>query len=424
MQRKLAILADDFTGANDAAAQFASYGVKSVVPLSLSDAACFVQGYDVVAYNTDTREVNAADAYRQVRAAAERLHSLGFEAFYKKVDSTLRGNIGAELDAVMDGIGATLCLLAPAYPANGRITVGGYHLVNGVLLAQSYYGEDPTMPARESYVPRLVEAQSSRRVGHLPLSTVMEGPTAVTEAVRAMEDDGFQILVADAVTDADLRSVAQGFLAVDPEGLPAGSAGLAAELPEPLGLASQRPVLIISGSPNPVSVRQTLDAQRATGAKLIEVDGRTALLNGESRERSVTALLDELRQLSPLKTPVILATTLGENVAETHQKGRGQGLSSGEVASRVAETLAKVAAKALEAAEFSGVVLLGGVTSFEVLKALGAKAIAVQGEVAAGIPIGRLLGGRWDGLHVVTKAGGFGSPTVVAEAARRLGRLR
>jgi len=423
LPRKLAVIADDLTGANDTAAQFASSGVRTVVLLSLNNAEGLVRSHDVVAYSTETREASAEDAYREVRAAAERLRSLGAEAFYKKVDSTLRGNLGGELDALMDAGGTGLCLLAPAYPAQGRITVGGYHLVNDVPLARSHYAADPTMTVRESHVPGLVRAQSSRRVGHLPLSTVMKGPAAVAEAVKAMAEDS-EILVADAVTDADLHNVAEGLLSADPQALPAGSAGLAAELPEPLGLVSRKPVLVISGSPNPVSVRQTLEAQRATGAKLLEVDGRTALLEAEGRERSLAALVEEIRQLRPMRTPLILATTLGENVAETHRKGREEGLGSGEVASRVARTLSELAARAAETKEFAGLVLLGGVTSFEVLKALGAKAIVVQGEVAAGIPVGRLVGGRWHGLPVVTKAGGFGGPDAVAAAARQLGRLQ
>ncbi|MEM2904949.1 MAG: four-carbon acid sugar kinase family protein [Candidatus Bathyarchaeia archaeon] len=424
MPGKLAIIADDFTGASDAAVQFAAYGLKTVVSLSLNDAAGFVQSYDVVSYTTDTREVDAADAYRQVKAAAETLLSFGFEWFYKKVDSTLRGNIGAELDAVMDGLGVKLCLLAPAYPAYRRTTVGGYLLVDGLPLAQSYYGADLTTSARESYVPRLVEAQSSKRVGLLPLSTVMKGPTAVAEAVRSMASSGFQILVGDAVTDYDLRSLAQGLLAAGPEAVPAGSAGLAAQLPEPLGLVSQGPILILSGSPNPVSVKQTLEAQRATGAKLIDIDGRIALLDGEGRERTVAALLDEVRQLQPVKTPVILTTTLGENVAETRKKGCEQGLSSGEVGLKVAETLAEIAVKAAEALGFTGIVMVGGMTALAALRAFDAKAVELKGEVAPGTPLGRLLGGRWDGLPVVTKAGGFGAPDAIIDALRHLGRFR
>jgi uncharacterized protein YgbK (DUF1537 family) len=65
-------------------------------------------------------------------------------------------------------------------------------------------------------------------------------------------------------------------------------------------------------------------------------------------------------------------------------------------------------------------VLTGGETARTVCTQLGALGVHLLGEVLPGLPVGHLAGGVWDGVLVVTKAGGFGSPSALLDVLRAL----
>ena len=137
-----AIIADDLTGAGDAGVQFAAAGLRTRTlrddwtPESLA-------GAEVVVVDTASRGLAAEQAYRRVAAAAARLQAAATQVVYKKIDSTLRGPLGAEIDAVLDACGLNLALVCPAYPANGRTLQDGVLLVGGIPVAETPAAADP-----------------------------------------------------------------------------------------------------------------------------------------------------------------------------------------------------------------------------------------------------------------------------------------
>ena len=129
---RLGLVADDLTGSNDTGVQFAKQGLDTLVILELAGAEAAIAGaaeYDVFVINTDSRADDPATARSKARQGARILLDAGIEYIYKKIDSTLRGNLGAELEGVMDAAGAKAAFFIPALPALGRTTVGGFHLV-------------------------------------------------------------------------------------------------------------------------------------------------------------------------------------------------------------------------------------------------------------------------------------------------------
>src|SRR5262245_12484195 len=106
--KAIAIVADDLTGASDAGVQFARQGLETLVLIDPRGLAADDGAVEVLAVDTDSRARPAAEAYRRAREAAEAIGRAGFNHLYKKVDSTLRGNVGAEIDAVMDVCGFEL----------------------------------------------------------------------------------------------------------------------------------------------------------------------------------------------------------------------------------------------------------------------------------------------------------------------------
>ena len=158
-ENRLLILADDLTGALDTGVQFAKNGIKTLVyvsPENIVERA----GNDaaVVVINTNTRHVSAEAAGMIVKKTAARFKNFSF--FYKKTDSCLRGNIGAELEALMDTSGYGTLPFVPAYPKLKRITAEGRQYLNGVPLDKSSMANDPVNPVNESYIPAIIGKQS------------------------------------------------------------------------------------------------------------------------------------------------------------------------------------------------------------------------------------------------------------------------
>jgi len=398
----LGIVADDLTGAVDTGVQSAKAGLHAVVMLGDGE----LPPAEMVVINTDSRDEPAADAYRHALEAAGRLAG---RLVYKKMDSTLRGNLGAEIDGMLDGLGLERALVAPAFPNTGRTTENGYHKVHGVLLSESAFARDPVWPATESHLPTILARQTRRTVGLLPLAIVEEGTAAVIEALRA---EKAAVVAADAVEVRHLRTLAQALVQMGERWLPAGCAGLAEEWTAALGLsratggsfcwpADPRPALVVAGSRNRTTATQL---QEAAGRGLLEIVDLPA--NGDWGDQVGVRAAGLLAQ--------------GLNVAITTTFApyqEGQGMAN---AARLAEATAGL----LEPRGVSGVFMTGGDIARAVCRRLGATALRALGEVQAGVPAGILVGGPVDGLRVVTKAGGFGDEMAIIESIDCLqGRL-
>jgi len=398
---KLGIIADDLTGAMDTGVQFAKGGLETVVMLDDGN----LPPAEMVVVSTDSRDLPAEEAYRRAREAARRLTG---RTLYKKIDSTLRGNLGPELDGLMDGLGLERALVAPAFPANGRTTVDGYHRVHGVLLSASPFANDPLWPARDSHLPSLLAAQSRRAVGYLPLPIIESGVEAVMRALMAEEAP---LVAADAATQTHLRTLALALVELG-GWLPCGSAGLAEEWPRAMGLerptswlrwpADPRPVLVAAGSRHGATVEQLQRASAGGSLDLVHLP----VGDGENVAEAVALAVGLLEQ--------------GRNAALTttfsaYREGQGPAAAA-RLAEAVEGTLARF--------QVAGLFMTGGDVARTVCRALGATALRALGEVQPGVAAGLLTGGPHEGLRVVTKAGGFGDERAIIDGIDCLrGRL-
>ncbi len=442
------MVADDLTGAMDSGVQLAKWGLQTLVVLTSQD----LPEADAVVVSTDSRGASPEEAYRRAVDAAKRLHG---RSLYKKMDSAMRGNVGAELDGVLDGLGLERALVAPAAPFAGRATVDGYHRVNGVLLAETAFARDPVAPVTESHLPTLLARQTRRSVGHLPLRVVEQGVEAV---VAVLEAESASIVAADAVEPRHLRTLALALQRMPDAWLPCGSAGLAEEWPQALGLSrpdhtgppwppDPRPVLVVAGSRHPTTLRQL---QRA------ESDGHLQLVHLSLWERDETeAQQAEAHPAMGLQDADGVPGTAGMDKADGVVRASQQALSRLEAGQNVAlalsfgayaagqqqaaaEALAQAAAWVLERADLAGMFITGGDTLRALCHTLGATALRILDEVQPGVPAGRLrslveetatLHSTQDAdcagrkLHsldhewrVVTKAGAFGDDLTIARS--------
>ena len=391
---RAAIIADDLTGAADTGVQLARAGYRTAVAFRGAPAPP-AEDLDAVALDTDSRAMPAGFAAKRVVEATHAARDA--RIVYKKLDSTLRGPVAAELAAALEATGRARAVVAPAFPAAGRTTVKGVQLVRGVPVHETEAKNDPRTPVREGHVPTLLGA-SFPSVGSLSVEELVD-PAAVRRAL-----DGSGCVVADATRDEDLEALVRAV--ADPsEVLWAGSAGLALALasayPGPHAgttLASPGPVrrvLVVVGSLSGVARGQLRSLSEGYGCRAVPVAGKPG---------AVEEVLGLARE----------ALVEGECVAVHSAEERDLSGAGGSVVGGLAE----VAAGLSEEGIIDALVLTGGETAVGVGRRLGAIGIRLEGEVEPGIPVGTLIGPS--PYRVVTKAGAFGGPDTLIRVVEKL----
>ncbi len=412
---RLLIVGDDLSGTADCAVTCTHFGLDSVVALG-ADTDAALQAVDVLALDADTRGLPPGDAAR-LNAAAWQAHSDG-RRLYKKIDSTLRGNVAAEIAALT---GAGMAIVAPAFPAAGRTTVEGRQYVFDVPVEESEVWRNERIAGRADLVEML--RQAGMKVALLGLDTLHQGLQQVRHSIIACQVDGVQALVCDARTVQDLACIAEASAPLD--GLYwVGSAGLATPLvrawqaavavprqAQAAGFSDQAAhaggVLVIVGSMSSVSHAQAAALAEQAGAEILacSIDATSLLDPMSTRAR-------ELAQLA--------AQTLqqGCSVLVTVSQDQRAAVSDGaRLARQLAEQLGPVAQHA------SALIATGGETARAMLIRMGVRQLGIVSEIDTGVPLMRARHLDRD-FPVVTKAGGFGRPDTLYRAWRQLSARR
>jgi uncharacterized protein YgbK (DUF1537 family) len=404
------VVADDLTGATDTGHSFAARGYRTVVRVDDSFSAPEAA---VSVVDTDSRYADAEVAAERVASAVS---GTAADAVYKKIDSTLRGNVRAETVAARDAMGADAAAVAPAFPANGRVTAAGYHLVDGALVTDTEPGNDPDSPVPTAYLPDLL--------GGAAVSHADVGRVAAGGAGDALDDA--RIVAFDAVHDSHLRNVADAALSEPGEVLLVGSAGLAehVRLDAPTRERAPRPGEAVGtafGVAGSVSER-TLAQLDAVGERVVKLDPERAVTDPAGAGEAAAAACRERLTREP---SAVLASARAEGDVETAlDAAERAGIDERAARERVTAALATGAAAVYETEKPDGLFLTGGTVAKAVLGELGVGGVELHGEeIAAGVPLGTARGGPADGTAVVTKAGAFGEVGTIADALERLHRM-
>jgi D-threonate/D-erythronate kinase len=389
------VIADDLTGCNATGILLRRRGFRTASLTGMDWPSGGLVGYDCVCINTESRAIPALSAYGRVAEAAQLVLEHQGRPLGKRIDSTLRGNLGPEIEAVLAALGPeSVAVVTGAFPASGRTTLDGIHYVNGIRLAETAVRNDPLCPVTESHVPTLVAAQASLPVGYLPLAVAREGAEAVATALVRLAGEGVRMICADAEIDEDIMALGVGMVlsgltavAADPGPLTAAYAGA-------LMAGRRQRVLVVAGSVTPNTREQLAQLETDMDAALVTVDAGILAKAGDAAETEVDRVVAALAAIPHEHTVIGVRTSPLMTLPDV------------PAAEAIAGGFAEIAARSLKAMpDIAGLYTSGGDITLAVCRRLSSRAINLVDEVLPLAVAGRLLGGQQPGLPIVTKGG-------------------
>ncbi len=373
---KILILADDLTGALEVGAKFADRGLPApVISKSGFDLSHHEGATPVLAVDTETRHASPTAAAAVVHKLACQARDNDVRLIYKKTDSTLRGNIASELQALILAFPGQPVVYVPAYPRLGRTVRDGVLLVDGMPVDRTTFAIDPLDPVRESYIPALFGTT--------------DGPVATR--IRSVQEIGagssFSVYLLDGERDDDVRAAAREFVGSGWLKLAAGPSGFADYLAEA------------------VSLPRSSRARWPTVRSCLVVNGS---MHEASREQMRWAGERGWGSCRPNALPPV-ATSPGWCLFDAEGPGdMGGPQSAARIGGAVRDLLRRI--------DFDAVTVFGGDTAFQTVKAFGSPILHPLGEVLPGVPVSRIgatsfqrgIVMRRRDLYFITKAGGYG----------------
>jgi D-threonate/D-erythronate kinase len=414
---RMLIIADDLSGAADCAIACTGTGMSAVV--SLNDETSDISS-EVLAVDSDSRHLEPHVAADRVAALMHCHAEQSNLLVYKKVDSTLRGNVGAEVASILQARREhsstkrrIVALLAPAFPAGGRTTVNGCQLVHGEPLHMSETWQHQQLACLTD-IPSMIQAESLRSA-LVELDRVRAGNDSLRRTLSDLALDS-DVLVCDAETDEDLKAIAVASSVLGSETIWVGSAGLAYHLPRATGLSNTSsrpapadfaagPALIVIGSMSTVSRRQVAALAEASDIEVFSIPPHALLSQQES-----TAWVEYAEKISRvLRSGRDLAIILEPEDKLDSSKGRLLSSALATILSPFRDTVGSLVAS-------------GGETARAILDRWGITSLRMLGELEPGLPFA-ITEGHKRALPVVTKAGAFGNSQTLVRCLQHLKSL-
>ncbi|MBR2806039.1 MAG: four-carbon acid sugar kinase family protein [Oscillospiraceae bacterium] len=400
---RLLIIADDFTGALDTGVQFAKNGARVLVSLNWNcDLSSPYSDAQVLVLDAETRHLPYEVAGSRIRTIATAAAAAGIRRIMKKTDSALRGNVGAELTALLESSGQKVLHFLPAFPEMGRTTENGIHYVGGIPVNKSVFGRDPFEPVRRSDIAGIIHEQSEINV------------RIISEKDTAEDEDEPVIAVYDAGTDEDIERCVDGLAEKDELYLMAGCAGLAKAVSRRLFDGSEEKtsvntpgeLLVICGSVNPVTVRQ-LDFAEKNGFRRIRLSPEQKIDGGYFRGEEGRAKISEWTELCLEDGSIIIDSNDMPGSASTLDTAVSRGLSKEELIENITGNLGCITRELLDRGVEKTLFITGGDTLLGFMREISADILHPLGEIAPGTVISELEY-KGETYMVITKSGGFG----------------
>ncbi|MCD8036224.1 MAG: four-carbon acid sugar kinase family protein [Clostridiales bacterium] len=412
-------IADDFTGASDAASFFEKGGLKTVLFNGIPKNEIVVpKDTQAVVIALKIRSADANEAVDTALMALDYLNNIGAKQIYFKYcstfDSTPKGNIGPVAEALMDRLGESKTILCPALPVNGRTVVRGRLYVNGVPLDKSPMRNHPINPMWDSEISELMRPQSKYPCINVDLEEMEEDDEEVWNRLNEFERiNGKYYIVPDYASDSDAKRIVELFgslkLITGGSGIIETLAGAAAgNADKKAGFGcSNGKAIILAGSCSAATIGQ-VERFIADGGKAFKIDAIRLLY-----EKQTVADLWNFVNENADETVLIYSSDTPENVKYNQRHG----------VEEISESLENAMAKLAEIAVKNGytrLVCAGGETSGAITKRLGYDAYIIGESVDPGVPVMTPINNT--NIRLVLKSGNFGSEDFFKKAVKMTGK--
>ena len=421
---KLAVIADDLTGANDTALQFAKRNIKSSVEINFMKMED-VEDKEVIVVDTDSRDLDKELSYKKVKDICEKISKYDIKCIYKKIDSTLRGNLGAEIKAVDDVFNPDIVIIAPAYPANQRVTIGGYHLLEGKPIELTEIANAPKTPVKKSYLPSILTEQVNEKIAILDFKLLRQRTDIISKKIVEFLQEKKRWIVCDIIEEENfitLMDAVKEYKNI----LWVGSAGLAEYLPyyyrwsgeKVLSMDKRKgAILVCAGSVSHITQNQVQTLLNQENIHLVKIN-MVRLLEDKNSELIEKSRI--INQLIKEQENILLATAQSDDeVEQAVEIGKKYNLSRKEISEKIATIMAELI-KSIEVNSLSGMILTGGDMAVHICRAIGVNSIKIISEIDSGVPLGYIESDNLEKLFIVTKAGAFGKPDVFIKSIRAI----
>ena len=413
--QKYIVIADDLTGSNATCSLFKKIGLRAASILKLQGDINY--DVDVISYSTASRGLDKEEAYKKVSEAIKILKNKDVLVYNKRIDSTLRGNIGTEINAMLDNLeDDRIAVVIPSYPDSGRIVVNKTMLVNGVLLENSDAGKDPKTPIKTSCVESLIQKGIKYSSTYFTLSDI-EQP--IEEIVKKIQEaiKKSRVLIFDAVNNEDIIKISKAIIHSDIDIVTVDPGPFTLYYSKELQKKNhlEKKILMVIGS-------VTATTKKQIEYILQEEDIFLVKMKVEDFFEKETCLKEIERVISYIKKGIasydlFLVTTspIGdEKKADLQKLAENLNTTVEEISKTIANTLTETIVKILkETQKFEGIYSSGGDITIALLEKLKAIGVEIREEVIPLAAYGRLIGGDFPNLKLVSKGGMVGDEKTI-----------
>ena len=413
--QKYIVIADDLTGSNATCSLLKKIGLRAASILKLQNGMKY--DTDVISYSTGSRGLNKEEAYKRVSEAIKILKDKNVLVYNKRIDSTLRGNIGAEINAMLDNLeNDRIAVVVPAYPDSKRIVVNKTMLVNGVLLENSDAGKDPKTPIKTSCVDTLVQKDCKYSSTYFDLADIEQPIEKLIKKIQKSIEKS-RVLIFDAVNNEDIIKISRAIIqsniniiTVDPGPF---TLYFSKELQKKKHL--EKKILMLIGSVTETTKKQIEYILQEEDIFLVK-------MKVEDFFEKETCLKEIERVIAYIKKGIasydlFLVTTspIGdEKKADLQKLAENLNTTVEEISKIIANTLTETVVKILKETEkFEGVYSSGGDITIALLEKLKAIGVEIREEVIPLAAYGRLIGGDFPNLKLVSKGGMVGDEKTI-----------
>ena len=424
----LGVIADDLTGANTSAALLANSQFKALTTVDHHNLDKFsFEDYDAIVVNAASRTLEPKAAYDIIKDTTKILWDKNIRLFSKRIDSTIRGNLGAETEGMLKALPEEyVAYVVAVFPTSQRAVVGGYQTVKSVPVNKTLAGADPIKPVLSSFVRDEFARQTNLSIGNIYIDTITESVSAIKKEIKNRIEQGNKIIIFDAISLKNINDIAEAIVGIDHKYIVVDPGPLTQRICE---LEDQSnfnfsnnnnlgKYLIIAGSASDLTNTQINYLKNHSDAQIIVIDIRP-FIESDDEHPIENTIANRIHVLSQMSNVVgIKAAGYTDMLIDIDVEAQKRGVTPDCITNRITHSLARIIYKVLKKAKdikYNGLYLTGGDMTVAFCQEANIKALELYGEIQPHISFGQFIGGIADKIPFVTKGGMIGEADTIIQ---------